>query len=132
MHKSQAMVDAALDSGVAGYVLKENAITELVNALNAIAAGQIYLCPAVSGFVLRRRERSEALRQQKPGLDQLTPMERRVLKFVAENKTSREIATQLFISTRTVETHRANICTKLSLHGSHPLLQFALEHRSEL
>ena len=59
-------------------------------------------------------------------------MERRVLRLVAENKTSREIAEQLFISTRTVETHRANVCAKLDLHGSHPLLQFALEHRSDL
>jgi two-component system, NarL family, response regulator DegU len=132
MHKSEPMVNAALDAGVAGYVLKENAVAEVVNALQAMAAGQVYLCPAVSGFVLRRRQRAEALRQDKPGLDQLTPMERRVLKLVAENRTSREIAAQLFISTRTVETHRANICTKLGLRGSHPLLQFALEHRSEL
>ncbi len=132
MHKSEAMVNAALDAGVAGYVLKENAVAEVVNALKAIAAGQVYLCPSVSAYVLRRRQRADTLRQEKPGLDQLTPMERRVLRLVAENRTSREIATQLFISSRTVETHRANICTKLGLHGSHPLLQFALEHRSEL
>ncbi len=132
MHKGEAMVNAALDSGAAGYVLKENAVAEVINALKTIAAGHVYLCPAVSGIVLRRRERAESLREQKPGLEQLTPMERRVLRLVAENQTSREIATQLFISTRTVETHRANICSKLSLHGYHPLLQFALAHRSEL
>ncbi len=132
MHKGEVMVNAALDCGAVGYVLKENAVAEIINALKTIAAGQVYLCPAVSGFVLRRRERTEVLREQKPGLNQLTPMERRVLKLVAENQTSREIATQLFISSRTVETHRANICSKLALHGSHPLLQFALAHRSEL
>jgi DNA-binding NarL/FixJ family response regulator len=132
MHKGEAMVNAALDAGAIGYVLKENAVAEVLNALKTIAAGQVYLCPAVSGFVLRRRERGDVLREQKPGLTQLTPMERRVLKMVAENHTSREIATQLFISTRTVETHRANICSKLALRGKHPLLQFALEHRSEL
>ncbi len=132
MHKSEAMVNAALDCGIAGYVLKENAVAEVVSALRTIAAGQMYLCPAVSGVVVRRRARADALRQQKPGLDQLTAMEQRVLRLVAENRTSREIAKQLFISTRTVETHRANICAKLCLRGSHPLLQFALEHRSEL
>ncbi len=132
MHKAEAMVNAALDCGAAGYVLKENAMAEVISALNTIAAGQVYLCPAVSAIVLRRRERAEALREQKPGLAQLTPMERRVLRLVAENQTSREIAAQLFISTRTVETHRANICCKLSLRGNHPLLQFALAHRSEL
>jgi len=132
MHKSEAMVNAALDAGVAGYVLKENAVAEVVNALKAIAAGQVYLCPSVSGYVLRRRQRADTLRQEKPGLEQLTPMERRVLRLVAENRTSREIAAQLFISARTVETHRANICTKLCLRGTHPLLQFALEHRSDL
>jgi len=132
MHKSESMVNAALDCGVAGYVIKENAVAEVVNALKAIASGEVYLCPGVSGYLLRRRQRAAALREQKPGLDQLTPMERRVLKLVAENRTSREIAAELFISPRTVETHRANICAKLGLHGSHPLLQFTLEHRSEL
>jgi len=132
MHKEEQFVNAALDAGVHGYVLKENAVTEAVNAVKAVAAGETYLCPAVSGCLLRRRQRAESLRSQKPGLDQLTPMERRVLKLIAENKTSREIGGQLFVSIRTVETHRANICGKLELRGSHPLLGFALEHKSEL
>ena len=115
-----------------GYLLKENAVTEAVNAVKAVAAGETYLCPAVSGYLLRRRQRAEALRSQKPGLDRLTPMEWRILKLIADNQTSRQIAEQLFISIRTVETHRANLCVKLDLHGSHPLLQFASEHKSEL
>jgi len=132
MHKEEHVVNAALDAGVKGYVLKENAVAEAVAAVKAVAAGETYLCPAVSGYLLRRRQRAEALRSQQPGLDRLTPMERRVLKLIADNKTSRQIAEQLFISIRTVETHRANLCAKLDLHGSHPLLQFALEHKSEL
>ena len=66
----------------------------------------------------------------RPGLESLTKAERRILKLVAENKTSREIAAELFISPRTVEAHRANIASKLNLHGSHSLLQFAIENRS--
>ncbi len=132
MHKEEQMVNAALDAGVKGYVLKENAIAEAVNAVKAVAAGETYLCASISGYLLRRRQRAEALRSRQPGLDRLTPMERRVLKLIAENQTSRQIALQLFVSIRTIETHRANLCAKLDLHGSHPLLQFALEHKSEL
>ncbi|MGH9764387.1 MAG: response regulator transcription factor, partial [Blastocatellia bacterium] len=62
----------------------------------------------------------------------LTPTERRILKLVAEYKTSREIAEELFISYHTVETHRRNICEKLDLHGSHALMRFALAHLPEL
>ncbi len=67
-----------------------------------------------------------------PGLNDLTKAERRILKLIAEKKTSRQIATELFISPRTVEAHRANICAKLALTGSHSLLQFALENRSAI
>ena len=67
-----------------------------------------------------------------PGLGDLTPTERRVLKRVAVGKTSREIGRELFISHRTVETHRASIARKLELRGSHALLQFAIEHRFKL
>lgn len=132
MHKEPSIVNAALDAGAKGYLLKENAVAEVVNAVKAVAAGEFYLCPALSGCLLQRRQRAHALRSQKPVLDQLTPMERRVLALIAQNQTSRQIAQQLFVSTRTVETHRANICAKLELHGSHPLLQFALEHKSAL
>ena len=59
-------------------------------------------------------------------------MERRILKLIAEKKTSKEIASALFISPRTVDNHRNNICVKLDLHGSNALLKFALEHKSEL
>ncbi|MGH9828129.1 MAG: response regulator transcription factor, partial [Blastocatellia bacterium] len=68
----------------------------------------------------------------KSGLEDLTPTERRILKLVAEYKTSREIAEELFISYHTVETHRRNICEKLDLHGSHALMRFALAHLPEL
>jgi len=73
----------------------------------------------VSGYLVRRRGRAEELAVKKPGLEELTKAERRILKLIAEKKTSREIATELFISRRTVEAHRANICAKLELRGSH-------------
>lgn len=132
MHKEEDLINRALDFGVSGFVLKENAVEDILDAIAAAASGEHYLSPAVSSFLVRRRNRAETLAAHKPGLDDLTRAERRILKLVAEKKTSREIAAELFISPRTVEAHRANICTKLDLHGSHSLLQFALENRSAL
>lgn len=132
MHKEEEMINRALDFGVLGFVPKENASENILEAVEAVAAGEHYLSPEVSGHLVRRRHRAETLASQKPGLEDLTKAERRVLKLVAEKKTSREIATELFISPRTVEAHRANICAKLELRGSHSLLQFALENRSLL
>ncbi|HTB83412.1 MAG TPA: response regulator transcription factor [Candidatus Sulfotelmatobacter sp.] len=132
MHKEEEMINRALDFGVNGFVLKENAVEDIVEAIETVAAGGHYLSPSVSGFLVRRRSRAEALAAKKPGLEDLTKAERKILKLVAEKKTSREIAAELFISPRTVEAHRANICQKLELSGSHSLLQFALENRSSL
>jgi DNA-binding NarL/FixJ family response regulator len=132
MLKEEDLINRALDFGVNGFVLKENAVEDIVNAIVTAADGGHYLSPAVSGFLVRRRRRAEQLAAHKPGLDDLTKAERRILLLIAEKKTSREIGAALFISPRTVEAHRANICAKLDLHGSHSLLQFALEHRSAL
>lgn len=132
MHKEEAIFNRAVDMGVKGFVLKENAVEDILKALVTVAEGEHYLSPSISGYLVRRHGRSESLAAKKPGLEDLTKAERRILKFIAEKKTSREIATELFISPRTVEAHRANICSKLELHGSHSLLQFALENRSSL
>ena len=132
MHKEEELINCALDSGVKGFVLKENAVADILDAIQAVAAGGNYLSPSVSGFLIKRRSRAESLAAQKPGLDDLTTAERRILKLIAEKKMSKEIAAELFISPRTVEAHRANICNKLDLHGANSLLQFALENRSSL
>ena len=132
MHKDEETCNRALDIGANGFVLKENAVGEILKAIAVVARGEHYLSSSISGYLVRRRNRAESLVNQKPGLDDLTKAERRILKLIAEKKTSREIAAQLFVSPRTVEAHRANICTKLALTGSHSLLQFALENRSAI
>jgi len=132
MYKEEETFNRAVDLGVKGFVLKENAVQDILDCLVAVAAGQHYLSPTISGYLVRRRGRAEELAVKKPGLNDLTKAERRILKLIAEKKTSREIATELFISPRTVEAHRANICAKLELRGSHSLLQFALENRASL
>lgn len=132
MYKEEETFNRALDVGVHGFVLKENAVDDIRNALLAVSRGEHYLSPSISGYLARRHTRSQQLAAQKPGLHDLTRAELRILKLISEKKTSRQIAAELFISIRTVEAHRANICTKLDLSGSHSLLQFALENRSSL
>jgi len=132
MHQEESLFQEAMELGAVGYVLKENAADDILHCLQAVAAGDCYLSPSLSNFLLRQRQSQQALRNQTPGLDDLTPMERRILKRIAGNKTSKQIGAELFISPRTVGTHRTNISTKLGLHGSHALIQFAIEHRSEL
>ncbi len=132
MYRDEEMFNEALDLGALGYVLKDSATTDIVGAIRAAAAGQPYISPAISGFLFNRATRANTLARQLPGMNGLTPTERRVLKLIAENKTSKEIASELFVSYRTVENHRSNICQKLNLKGSHSLLKFAFDHKSEL
>jgi len=131
MYKEEDAFTRALDLGVKGYVLKDSAAADIVNAIKSVVAGGHYISPTISSFLVTRSERAAAL-VSRSGLDSLTPTERRVLKLIAEKKTSKEIGGELFVSPRTIDNHRANICLKLGLHGSNALLKFALEHRSEL
>jgi len=132
MHGEESTFNAAMDAGARGYILKDDALEMVLLGLRAVAAGSVYLSPEISGWLLRRQDRVSALKEEKTGLATLTPTERRILLLVGENRTNKEIAGELFISHRTVETHRSNICQKLQLQGVHRLLQFAIEHRSEL
>jgi len=131
MHKDEHYLSAALDLGVKGYVLKDSAITEIVNCVKSIVAGQEYISPALSSFLIRRGARAAALAAERPALEQLTPTERRVLKLIAEGQTSRQIAATLGIGVRTVEHHRNSIASKLGLRGSHALVKFAVKHQAE-
>jgi DNA-binding NarL/FixJ family response regulator len=132
MYRDEEMFNEALDLGALGYVLKDSATTDIVGAIHAAAKGQPYISPAISAFLLNRATRVATFAKQNPSLSDLTPTERRVLKLIADNKTSREIAAELGSSYRTIENHRANICQKLNLKGSHSLLKFAYEHKAKL
>lgn len=132
IHREEELFQAAIDMGVRGYVLKDSATTDIVTGIKTVAAGQPYISPSLSAYLINRRRRADALVKEKPGIEELTTMERRILRLVSEEKTSKEIAEELFISHRTVETHRANISRKLDLHGSLALIKFAVAHKSQL
>jgi DNA-binding NarL/FixJ family response regulator len=132
MLKDEQAFNTALNLKVKGYVLKENATAEILNCIAAVANGDAYVSPSLTDFLLRRRTRVEFLETKNPGLEDLTTAERRVLKRIADGKTTKEIAAEFFISPRTVESHRAHICEKLNLSGSNSLLQFAIRNRDAL
>jgi DNA-binding NarL/FixJ family response regulator len=131
MHKDEHYLNAALDLGVRGYVLKDNTTSEIVDCVRSVGGGADYISPSLSSFLIRRRTRATSLAEQKPALEQLTPAERRILKLMADGLTSREIAGQLGIGVRTVEHHRNNVAVKLELRGSHALTKFAIKHQSD-
>ncbi len=132
MDREEALLDEALNLGVNGYLLKESAVTDLLQAVHSVARGQCYISPALSGVLVRRNAAREELRQEKLGLASLTPSERQILKLIAEDRTSKEIAELVGCSVRTVDTHRQNISRKLELSGSHSLLRFAFDHKTQL
>lgn len=131
MFKDETMFNKALDLGVKGYVLKENTVTEILNGVKAVLAGNYYLSPAMSDYLVRRNLKPEKPMALESGLDLLSPAERKVLAQLSKMKTNQNIADELFISVKTVQNHRNNICHKLGLNGTHALLKFALEMKSE-
>jgi two-component system response regulator DegU len=132
LYEDEDLLNEALGLGVHGYVLKENAVEDLLAAVRAVAEDRTFISASLSGLILRRRNGMDALRRDRPGLDHLTPTEHRILKLIAEDKTSKEIADLLGCAVRTVETHRQNVSTKLCLNGSHSLLKFAYDNKLRL
>jgi DNA-binding NarL/FixJ family response regulator len=132
IHRKEDMFQAAMDLGVSGYILKDSAIFEIVSGIKAVAAGEYFVTASLTSFLINRRQRTQNLQRNEPNLARLTATERRVLQMVAEYKSNKEIAAELFVHHRTVETHRTNICQKLGLQGHKALLKFSIENKSEL
>jgi DNA-binding NarL/FixJ family response regulator len=132
MYKEEDMLNAALDLGARAYVVKENAVNDVLAALEKVARGETFLSSIMWDAGQRRNERVQQLLLGKPQIETLTPSERRILKLVGQDYTSKEIANCLNLSVRTVDNHRQNICNKLNLHGTHGLLKFAFDHSSYL
>ncbi len=122
----------ALDLNVKGYVAKDSAVTDIVSCINAVNSGQNFTSPAVTTYLINSSRRPIAGLEKciDQGRKELSQSELRVVDLIAEYKTSADIADALFISRRTVESHRTHICQKLGLHGSHALMKFALERKA--
>ena len=125
MFANEEYVLRALRAGAAGYLLKDSTVVELAAALRSVADGGSYLSPAVSGHVLAayvRRVGEEGV----PPEPALTPRQREVLQLIAEGHGTKEIAARLFLSAKTVETHRAQLMERLGIHDVAGLVRYAI------
>ena len=130
MFKDDEYFREAMDLGVMGYLLKDSATSDLLECLRTVAKGRHYIAPTMSELLVLR---SSGTSKDAPGsLAHLSPTERRILRMIADGKTSKEIADELSVSFHTVNNHRAHICEKLHLEGPNKLLQFAMEHKAML
>ena len=131
-HADEQLLLEAMDLGAAGYILKDSALMTIVDGIGAVAAGRRYVSATLTPLLASRRTRAQELAARQPGLNDLTPTERRILRLIAAGHASKEIAEALSIHFRTVENHRVNIGHKLGLHGHNAVLKFALEHKTEV
>jgi DNA-binding NarL/FixJ family response regulator len=132
MYKEEDMFNAAMDLGVKTYILKENAANDIMVALEKTDRDEGFVSALMLKAGQRRSDRVRELLLSRPQIESLTPAERRILKLIGEDFTSKEIAGRLNLSVRTVDNHRQHICNKLKLHGTHSLLKFAFDNSAYL
>jgi DNA-binding NarL/FixJ family response regulator len=131
MYRDESIFKSALDLDVKGYVLKDSVPTDIVSGIRAVCRGEHYTSPLLTSYLVKMRTAVSPHSEPPPSaLTELSLSERRVLDLIADYKTSKEIADELCVSPRTIESHRAHICQKLGLQGSHALMKFALQHKS--
>lgn len=123
-HRETSVIKEAFSRGVLGYVSKDNQEDELDRCIDSVIQGKRYISQNLALYLVV----PESIEKRQT----LTKIEHIVLKMVAENKTTQEIATELFISQKTVETHRSNICKKLDITGNNALVRYVLEHKENI
>lgn len=129
-NKSYNVFLNALEIGAQGYLLKDNAIDNLFESIEKVMQGLIYISPQLSEQFINDKTKKE---KTSASLNKvLTRAEKNILKLVSLHLLSKEIADKLFISIKTVENHRTNICKKLSLSGTNSLLAFAIENKDDI
>jgi DNA-binding NarL/FixJ family response regulator len=121
MHKDSLTAARAIESGISGYVLKDNTYEELIYAVKTVMAGGVFITPSVAGGILKHKAGRTELATI------LTAREKEIMQLIVKGMTSHEIAEKLFISVKTVETHRSRIMSKLSVHKSIDLVKIAME-----
>jgi DNA-binding NarL/FixJ family response regulator len=121
MHKKKSFVQLGLKAGADGFLLKEDADSELYRAIESLKTGEKYFSPLLSTIMFD-------LTRARPETEALTRREREILKLLAEGKKSQEIADILFVSIHTVRAHRNNIMKKLKLRGVADLVRYAISH----
>lgn len=132
MHKDREILNILKPLNIKGYVLKDSAVIEIVECIKMVMEDKSYISPEITDILLGEISQDSQQRIHLSKLSLLTSAEKRILRFIAESKTNREIAEILFISIRTVENHRFNICAKLNIKGNHSLFKFALTNKLQI
>ncbi len=128
MHSDETYIMRAISAGARGYVSKESAEDELIDAIRMVAGGKPYLSPAIARRLLESGGEPNRDAPRDP-YDSLTSRERETLQLVAEGRTSKEIAALLSVSPHTIETHRTNLMQKLNLHTVAEVVIYAVRRR---
>jgi DNA-binding NarL/FixJ family response regulator len=125
MHSDKRYISSMLQAGASGYLLKDCAFKELVQAIHTVARRQVYLSPSIAGIVTEEYVRQLMTKEGTPAA-QLSPKEREVLQLMAEGHSTKQIAATLNLSVKTIETHRQQVKEKLDLHSIAELTKFAI------
>lgn len=125
MHTDRRFVSEMLKAGAAGFVSKDSAFEELVQAIRTVQSGQVYLSPSVAGVVVDDYVRASGQREP-TAFSSLTAREREVLQLMAEGRSTKQIAMDLGVSTKTIETHRRQVMEKLELYSVAELTKYAI------
>lgn len=132
MYDDEDLFNEAMDAGAMGYILKDSAILEIVRGIGKVAAGEIFISSVMTSAAMRGKANGPSTHREKLGLHLLTHTERRILRYIGDDKTTKEISEELNISPRTVDNHRAHICSKLKITGVHALIKFAVNYKTLL
>jgi two-component system response regulator NreC len=129
MHETEEYLVQILQAGATGYVLKQAADHELIEAVRIASRGDTYLYPRIAAMLVSdylKRMNNNRLDEQDPAYESLTTREREILVLVAEGLTNKEIAEELTLSVKTVENHRASLMNKLNAHDRSELVRYAI------
>jgi two-component system response regulator NreC len=126
VHEDKSLLQAAIRAGAAGYILKRAVESELIDAIRAVARGDLYVHPAMTRALLEGTHHIPDIEREVT--QALTPREVEVLRLIAQGHTNRQIADLLHIGVRTVESHRANLMDKLGLRSRVELVRYASKH----
>jgi two-component system response regulator NreC len=128
MHENAEYVYQILKSGASGYVLKNAGKEEITEAIYAVTRGDKFFSPRISELMISEYVKQAEQRDDQSGRVSLTKREQEILRLIAGGLNNQQIAGKLFISPRTVDTHRTNIMQKLNIHDAANLMRYALEH----
>lgn len=128
-HSDLSLFQKAYQAGFSGFLFKESALEEMEECLKSLTENKTYISQVTKQFMEKNKKDLEHIKNVENMLNKLTATEKKVLREIADRKTTKEIAEKLFNSYKTIENHRLNICQKLKIKGTNNLLSFALQNK---